>query len=181
MEEIRIRAIQRVEAGELPEVVIQALCLSGARIYAWLPRYHEGGLDALRVKPVPARKPKLDGKALDWLYRTVTRSDPQQFKLEFALWTPAMLCSLIRESFGVALSDVIVGRLRRKLGLSPQQPLARAYQRDSALVTHWIQNEFPRGEQGRRSRGLLFRRGAGALGLAAERLEEPHFRKHQLS
>jgi transposase len=100
----------------------------------------------LRAKPVPGPKPKpkLGGKALDWLYRTITLSDPQQFKFEFALWTRAMVRSLIRERFNVALSEVSVGRLLRKLGLSPQRPLIRAYQRDPELVSDWIKNEFPR-------------------------------------
>lgn len=144
MEEIRIRAVQRGEAGESPEVVIEALGFSRPRIYEWLARYREDGLDALRAKPVPGAKPKLDGKALDWLYRTITLSDPQQFKFEFALWTRAMVRSLIRERFNVALSEVSVGRLLRKLGLSPQRPLIRAYQRDPELVADWVKNEFPK-------------------------------------
>ena len=144
LEEIRIRAVQRVEAGESPEVVVKALGFSRPRIYEWLALYREGGLDALRAKPVPGAKPKLDGKALDWLYRTITMSNPQQFKFEFALWTRAMVRELIRTEFKVAMSEVSVGRLLRKLGLSPQRPLARAYQRDPALVNDWIKNEFPR-------------------------------------
>ena len=144
MEEIRIRAVQRVEAGESPEVVIKALGFSRGRIYEWLALYREGGLSALRAKPVPGAKPKLDGQALDWLYRTVTLSNPQQFKFEFALWTRALVRELIRKQFKVALSEVSVGRLLRKLGLSPQRPLMRAYQRDPDLVADWIKNEFPR-------------------------------------
>jgi transposase len=71
LEEIRIRAVQRVEAGESPEVVVKALGFSRPRIYEWLALYREGGLEALRAKPVPGAKPKLEGKALDWLYRTI--------------------------------------------------------------------------------------------------------------
>ena len=93
---------------------------------------------------MPGAKPKLEGKALDWLYRTITLSNPQQFKFEFALWTRAMVRELIRRQFNVAMSEVSVGRLLRKLGLSPQRPLMRAYQRDPALVTDWITHEFPR-------------------------------------
>jgi transposase len=62
MEEIRIRAVQRVEEGESPEVVIKALGFSRPRIYEWLARYREGGLDALRAKPVPGPKPKLGNR-----------------------------------------------------------------------------------------------------------------------
>ena len=98
LEEIRIRAVQRVEAGESLEVVVKALGFSRPRIYEWLALYREGGLEALRAKPVPGAKPKLDGKALDWLYRTITLSNPQQFKFEFALWTRAMVRELTAPS-----------------------------------------------------------------------------------
>ena len=144
MEEIPIRAVQRVKAGESLELVIKAQGFSRQRTYEWLARYREGGLDALRAKPLPGPKPKRDGKALDCLYRTITLSDPQQFKFEFALWTRAMVRSLIRERFNVALSEVSVGRLLRKLGLSPQRPLERAYQRDPEFLADWVKNEFPK-------------------------------------
>jgi transposase len=39
----------------------------------------------------------------------------------FALWTRAMVRELIRREFGVRLWEVSVGRLLRKLGLSPQR------------------------------------------------------------
>lgn len=144
MEDIRIRAVHRVEAGESPEAVIQALDFSRPRIFEWLVRYREGGLDALRAKSVPQPKPKLEGKALDSLYRTITLSDPQQFKFESALWTRAMVRSLIRERFNVALSEVSIERQLRMLGWSPQRPLVRAYQRDPQLVADWVKNEFPK-------------------------------------
>ncbi|MDD2462610.1 MAG: helix-turn-helix domain-containing protein [Desulfobulbus sp.] len=48
LEEIRIRAVKRVEAGESPEVVIKALGLTRPRIYEWIAKYREGGIEALR-------------------------------------------------------------------------------------------------------------------------------------
>ena len=41
LEEIRIRAVKRVEAGESPEIVIKALGLTRPRIYEWLAKYRE--------------------------------------------------------------------------------------------------------------------------------------------
>jgi transposase len=43
----------------------------------------------------------------------------------FALWIREMVRTVIRCEFGVALSVVSVGRLLRKLRLSPQRPLYR--------------------------------------------------------
>jgi transposase len=72
LEEIRIRAVQRVESGESPEVVIKALGFNRAQIYEWHALYREGGLDALRMKKAKEREPKLKGPQLQKLYHIIT-------------------------------------------------------------------------------------------------------------
>lgn len=62
----------------------------------------------------------------------------------FALWTRSMVRELIREQLGVRLSDVSVGRLLKKLGLSPQKPLRRAYEQNPELVEGWLAEDFPK-------------------------------------
>jgi transposase len=143
LEELRIRAVKAVQSGESPEQVVATLGFSRARIYEWLAAYREGGIEALRAKPIPGRPSKLNGKAIGWIYQTVTTKNPLQLRFEFALWTRDMVRGLIRERFGVRLSEVSVGRLLRKLGLSPQRPLARAYQRDPQMVESWLREQFP--------------------------------------
>ncbi len=54
-----------------------------------------------------------------------------------------MIRDLIRDKFHVRLSDVSVGRLLRKLGLSPQRPLRRAFQRDEEKVKEWQEKAYP--------------------------------------
>lgn len=147
LEEIRIRAIKTVEAGESPETVIKALGMSRQRIYVWLAAYREGGLEALKAKQLFGRPPKLDAKAMKLLYKTVTTKNPLQLKFEFALWTRAIIRDLIQDRFKVTLSEVSVGRLLKKLGLSPQRPLARAYQRNPEQVQRWLQEDYPKIQQ----------------------------------
>lgn len=55
-----------------------------------------------------------------------------------------MIRVLIRRRFGVRLSAVSVGRLLKKLGLSPQRPLRRAYQQDPEAVRRWRDEEYPK-------------------------------------
>ncbi len=143
LEEIRIRAVQRVEAGESPEDVIRVLGFGRTVIYDWLAKYREGGIEALRAKPIAGRPSKLAGKQIKWLYRTITSKNPLQLRFEFALWTRGMVRDLIREKFGVHLSEVSVGRLLKKLGLSPQKPLRRAYEQDPERVQKWMDEEYP--------------------------------------
>ena len=54
-----------------------------------------------------------------------------------------MVRQVIRREFGVALSVVSVGRLLRKLGMSPQRPLHRAYQQNPQAVDRWKKETFP--------------------------------------
>jgi transposase len=143
LEELRIRAVKRVEAGESPEVIIKALGLSRPRIYEWIARYREGGIDALKSRTAPGRTPKLSGQQLQVIYKCVVGKNPLQMKLPFALWTCTMVRELIRREFDVSLSEVSVGRLLKKLGLTPQRPKWSAYQQDPKLAVSWITKDFP--------------------------------------
>ena len=143
LEELRIRAVKRVEAGESPEAVIKTLGFSRARIYEWLTRYREHGIEGLRSRPATGRPPRLTGSQMQKIYRLVVGNNPRQLRFEFALWTRAMVRDLIRQEFDVRLSEVSVGRLLDKLGLSPQRPVRRAYQQDQSLVIDWVSKEFP--------------------------------------
>jgi len=52
-----------------------------------------------------------------------------------------MVRELIRREFDVRLSDVSVGRLLHRLGLSPQRPGLRAFQQNQSLVIDWMAKE----------------------------------------
>lgn len=143
LEQLRIRTVQQIQDGAHPEAIAAALGLARSTVFGWLAKYREGGLDALRAKPVPGRPPRLDGAQMQRLYALVVGNDPRQLRFEFALWTRAMIRELIRREFHVRLSEVSVGRLLRKLGLSPQRPLWRAYQQNPELVARWKQEDYP--------------------------------------
>lgn len=157
LEGMRIRAVKRVEAGESPEDVIRTLGFSRARIYEWLAAYHEGEIEALLAKVIHGRPVKLSSEAVRVVYQTVTTKNPMQMRFEFALWTRDLVHELIGEHFNVRLSEASAGRLLRKLGLSPQWPLARAYQRDPQLVESWMHDAYPAiVKQAKRSGAQIF-------------------------
>jgi transposase len=143
LEQLRIRAVRQVEQGAHPEDIAAALGMTRAAVYGWLAKYREGGLEALKAKPVPGRPPRLSGAQLQRVYTLVVGDDPRQLRFAFALWTRAMVRDLIRQELGVRLSEVSVGRLLRKLGLSPQRPLYRAYQQNPEAVARWKAEEYP--------------------------------------
>jgi transposase len=143
LEAIRIRAVRAVRDGEHPAVVAKALGMSGSAVYAWLASAREGGPEALRAKPVPGRPPKLSATQIRRVYELVVDRDPRQLRFPFALWTREMVQELIRREFRVSLSASSVGRLLRRLGLSPQRPLFRAYQADPEAVARWKAEVYP--------------------------------------
>jgi hypothetical protein len=68
---------------------------------------------------------------------------PDQLRLPFALWTRQGVRQLIADRYGIELSVWTVGRYLRHWGFTPQKPLRRAYERDSAAVQKWLSVEYP--------------------------------------
>lgn len=142
-EALRKRAVQQIEAGESPEVVADTYGINRRTVYRWLERYYHGGFEALGTQPKPGRPTKFSADDLRWLSRTIRSSDPRQFQFPFALWTRRIVRDLLRRERGVRVSDVTVGRAMRKLGLSPQRPLRRAWQQNPEAVDQWKQQVYP--------------------------------------
>lgn len=144
LEEMRIRAVERVQAGESPEVVIKALGFSRACIYNWLAAYRAGGWGALKARVLSGRPSRVSAECLKWLYKTIVGQSPLQFRFEFALWTRRIIQTVLKEEWKLKLSLSSVGRLLKQLGLSCQRPLFRASEQDPNRVKMFLEIEYPR-------------------------------------
>lgn len=141
--ELRRRAVTAIQNGESPKYVARVMGVNRITVYGWLSLYRNGGWDNLDAKKRGGRKPKLDAKALRWIYQIVTLGNPNQLKMPFVLWSAKLLAAAIEKKFGIKLSKASVCRLLHQLGLSPQRPLWRAYQRDPQVVDRWLKEEYP--------------------------------------
>jgi transposase len=141
--ELRKRAIAQVQAGGSPTTVARVLGVNPRTVFRWLSLYRHGGLGNLEASKRGGRPPKLDGPAMKWLYDTIASKNPLQLRFTFALWTSAMVVTLIRDKLGIKLSRSSVCRLLNQLGLSAQRPLWRAYQQDPEAVRKWLKEEYP--------------------------------------
>src|SRR3990172_12524221 len=135
--ELRKRAVSSVQEGQSPEIVAKALSINRVPIYGWLARYRNGGWHALDARKRGGRPPKLDAKAMQWIYKTVTTKNPLQMKFTFALWTAKMIGQVIFQRFKINMSKSSVCRLLAQLGLTPQRPVWRAYQQRPEEVQKW--------------------------------------------
>ena len=143
LEQLRIRAVSRVQSGESPELVGRAIGINRTTIYDWLAKYRDGGWGALRSRPTPGAKPKIDGKKMKWIFKVVSEKNPQQLKFEFALWTREMVQQLVKQKYNIKLSLKAVGRLLAQLGLTCQKPLYKAIQKDESLDKKWLKKIYP--------------------------------------
>ena len=67
--------------------------------------------------------PKLTDQQTSQLFGWLVGRDPRQFQFDLALWTRKIVRELIWQKFGVGMTPQGVGKLLRRLGLSPQRPL----------------------------------------------------------
>lgn len=112
-------------------------------VFDWLAWFRAEGWEGLNEKKRSGRPRKLSGAQIKWVYDCITLGQPQQFNLEFCLWTLKMLRDLIRSRLKVELSTSSLSRLLRKLGLSAQRPVYQTYRKDPARVTEYLNVTFP--------------------------------------
>src|SRR5713226_8307488 len=145
LEEIRRMAVQRVREGEKPSVVIASFGFNRPVIYKWLKAAagRGRGLRALRSTRGTGRPRSLTPTQERQVFRWINGRDPRQYGLDFGLWTRRIVALLIKRKFGIGLGVTAVGELLAKLGLTPQKPLQRAYQRDPEAIERWQRETFP--------------------------------------
>jgi transposase len=145
LEEIRLMAVERVREGEPAAKVIEAYGFNRTTIYKWLNAALQPGLGirALRSTKATGRPRTLTPRQEGQVFRWINGRDPRQYGLDFGLWTRAVVAELVEKKFGAKLGLTAVGELLARLGLTPQKPLQRAYQRDPDAIEKWQRETFP--------------------------------------
>jgi transposase len=68
------------------------------------------------------------------------------------LWTLPRIARLIKERFGVELSQPSVWRMLQQLGWSVQRPSGRSRERDEAAIATWKKKRWPALKNSRRGK-----------------------------
>jgi len=145
LEEIRLMAVERVREGEPAAKVIEAYGFNRTTVYKWLKAALQPGLGirALRSTQATGRPRTLTPRQEGQVFRWINGRDPRRYGLDFGWWTRAVMVELIVKQFGVKRGLISVGELLARLGLTPQKPLQRAYQRDPDAIEKWQRETFP--------------------------------------
>lgn len=144
LEEMRRLAMQRVSAGEPVNVVAHSIQVHPNTVSKWRTLWKSGGEESLASTKATGRTPTLDDRQTKRLRKTIVGKNPQQLNFGVALWTLRIVGDLITSMFDVVLHPTTVSRMLHKLGLTPQKPIRRAFQRDALEIWTWTQVEFPK-------------------------------------
>jgi transposase len=141
--EERVSACEALENGVPADEVAKVLQVARSSVFDWWNTYRLHGREALRTKKTRGPESKLTAGQMSQLYRLITGNNPRQLSFGPALWTRGMIQELIFRQFEIRLSVASVGNVLKKLGLSPQRPLYRAYEQDPEKAAQWKEEVFP--------------------------------------
>ena len=108
----------------------------------------KGGLEALKAKPHPGPKPRLNEKQKQRLVKTLL-AGPCKAGYRTDLWTCPRVSEVIAKKFGVKYHPAHVWKILRSLGWTPQKPEQRARERNETDIRRWRRQEWPRIKKGR--------------------------------
>lgn len=144
LQDTRVLVLSAIDRGMTVDEATAVFEVGRSTIFGWLKVRKESGLAALEVKKAPGRERQLTDRQMAQLRGWIVGQDPRQLQFEFALWTREMVGELIQRKFGVKFTPQWVGELLKRLGLSPQRPLVRAYEQDPEKVARWKAVEYPK-------------------------------------
>ncbi len=137
---IAVRAIE--EKHYSPELIADSFGIDRTSIYDWLRQYRQQGEEALDTRKAPGAPwiitPEIDA----WLKETIVNFTPADHGYDTSLWTLKIRVDLLKERFGLWVSDAAVDLHLHALGLSYQQPCYRAFGRDPAKIKRFVEIEF---------------------------------------
>lgn len=144
MEERRLEGGRLLKAGKLSQVeVARQLGVSRATVSDWAKIIATKGMRGLRKRKAAGTQSKLNPSQKQKLKYMLDRGAlANGFPTD--RWTLGRMQQLIQQKFKITYHPKYVNRLLRKLGFSPQKPLPQAIEQDKALVTAWLQRDWPR-------------------------------------
>jgi len=133
LEAMRFMALDRMAEGESPAAISASFGMH--RTWAYKVRFKARGRGKGKRTLTPAQERQV--------FRWVNGKNPRQYGFDFGLWTRQIVRELIHQRFEVRLSVASVGAVLARVGLSPQKPLQRAYQRDPEAIACWQRETYP--------------------------------------
>ena len=143
----RKQAILLYKKGNMTQIEIGEVVGVGRNVICeWIKKWNLGGLKAL--KPACSGRPVGTGRTLNAsqereLQKCLIEKNPEQYKMDFALWTRSAVQGLIKELYAIDMPIRTVGHYLKQWGFTPQKPVKRAYERNDKKVKEWMDKTYP--------------------------------------
>ena len=116
--------------GEVMEIVEA----SESSVKRWKRAVKKGGMEALKAKPHPGPKPRLNAAQKRKLVRLLV-AGPRQAGYHNDLWTCGRVAAVIAKKFQVSYHPCHVWKILRNLGWTSQKPEQQARECDEAAIS----------------------------------------------
>jgi len=133
-----------------------ALGVTRQNVARWCRLYDEGGLDALKLGRRgrnPGEQAKLQGWQCATIVKLITDKTPDQLRMPFVLWTAAAVRDLVSTMYEVVLPLRTMRKYLLNWDFTPQKPIRKAWQQNSASVQKWLDEKYPAIAKRAKSRG----------------------------
>ena len=131
-----------LDQGRSQAEVARQLGVTPAAVSQWVKARRHGGEEALRAKPHPGPKPKLNDRQLQRLEKLLLRG-PRKHGYPTELWTLKRVAEVIWKHFGVRYDPSGVWHVLHRRGWSCQKPEKRARERDEDAIVQWRKKDWP--------------------------------------
>lgn len=146
LEEKRRQAVQLRQRGMTRAEIGVIVGVHADTVGRWLKQYLAQGTAGLEAKVRGGREGErrhLTPQQEAEVQRLLIDKRPDQFKLNYALWTRSAVQQLIKQETGIAMPIRTVGEYLKRWDFTPQKPLKRAYEQRPAVVEQWLQEAYP--------------------------------------
>ena len=138
----RLRAWELKQRGWSQQAIAEALGVTAGAVSQWMRREREGGVAALRSRPLPGAVPKLTAEQRAQV-PVLLAQGAEHFGFHGDVWTAKRVATVMRREFGVRYHPNHVGKLLRAAGWSVQKPIRRASQRNEGAIEAWRTERWP--------------------------------------
>ena len=136
---MRKKGIKNTEIALTTQLSIESV----SRIWTM---YKKGGMKALKIQKRGRKegmKKNLSQEQESMLIKRLIDSTPKQLKFKFVLWTREAVQQLIKHDFDIDMPISTVGLYLKRWEFTSQVPIKRAYERNDAKVTAWLDETYP--------------------------------------
>lgn len=143
---LRKQVIRMNEQGVGIMQIVKLTGLSWPAVRVTLDKYEQGGIKAIKPAIRGAKqgtRRSLNAKQESEIQKMICDNRPEQLKMDFALWSGKAIMQLIEQQYSIKLHERSVGKYLKRWGFTPQKPIKKAYEQQSAAVQLWLDESYP--------------------------------------